>query len=141
MAETTPEFAERIHQHFIREIGTSWNQWPRTQRWALARKLLSGIHPERYDHLDIYRDKGYLGDLSWEEVLSGISWADQEPQPQCRSPRAQEANDPMLDQIPQTVFALTQPPATRAPTSASHNTRLVAPIPYFPDPPYTARDR
>ena len=119
MTETTREFAERTRLHFIQDLGTSWDQWPRTQRWNLIRKFLGGIHQERYDRLGIYGDEEYLADLSWSELLSGVSWADQSTPQRCHSPWNQTELGPTGDQPQQAVFALNQLPMT---------------LPYQPDP-------
>ena len=112
MTETTREFAERTRLHFIQDLGTSWDQWPRTQRWNLIRKFLGGIHQERYDRLGIYGEEEYLADLSWSELLSGVSWADQSTPQRCHSPWNQTELGPTGDQPQQAVFALNQLPMT-----------------------------
>ena len=111
-AETTQEFVERIRLHFSRDLGMSWDQWPCSQGRNLIKKFLNSMHQE-----------GYLADLSWPEVLSGVSWVDRDmplrtsphtktAQQQCNRPLDQANLSHPEDQRQQTVFALHQLPMT-----------------------------
>ena len=64
---------ERIKLHFVRDLGSGWDNWPRAQRRNFAKRFLLGMVQDDFYHPKNPQDAGYLADLSWSALLT---WAD-----------------------------------------------------------------
>ena len=58
--ETLRAFLERIKRHFIKDLNTEWDTWPRAQRRILVSRFLKGMVKEDYDHTSTPKDRDAL---------------------------------------------------------------------------------